>query len=145
MKAYCLIPVLSFFLSGCVLSEELSPPKDGKVVTVSVVKPADVDILPMDLIYRSKKCRDRIFTSTGAITDRDGYHLLMVPFVQDPGKNTISNKVALSGGGRCDWELSNIRFQFKYGNPNKFGASVSIPGDIVFMFDNNTPPKREWI
>lgn len=130
-------------MSGCVLSEELSPPKDGIVVPVSVVKPDDVDILPMNVIYRSKKCTDKIFTSTGAITNRDGYHLLSVPFVQDPGKNTVSNKVALSGGGACDWKLSSIRFQFKYINPKVFGDSVNknIPNDIVFMFDNNEPPR----
>ena len=78
-----LLPLLA--LSGCALSEDLSPPADGKTVKVSVVKPADVDILPMDVIYRSEKCRDKVFTSTGAITSRAGYHLLTVPFKPETG------------------------------------------------------------
>jgi len=73
-----LLPLLA--LSGCALSENLSPPPNGKTVKVAVVKPADVDILPMDVIYRSEKCRDKIFTSTGALSSRAGYHLLTVPF-----------------------------------------------------------------
>ncbi len=69
--------------------------------------------------------------------------MLTIPFIQDPGKNTVSNKVALSGGGACDWELSNIKLQFKYNNPDAFGENIkkNVPDDIVFMFDNNEPPR----
>ncbi|EAQ4906424.1 hypothetical protein FCJ48_18310 [Salmonella enterica] len=145
MKTYYYISVLPFFLSSCALSEGLSPPKDGKVVTVSVVKPVDVDILPMSVIYRSKKCTDKIFTSSGEITDQDGFNRLTVPFIQDAGKNTVSNKIALSGGGSCNWQLSNIRFQFKFSNPDKFGEGIkiNIPADIVFIFDDNDPPRGD--
>ncbi|WP_105582838.1 hypothetical protein [Cronobacter turicensis] len=48
----CLLTLLA--LSGCALSEDLSPPVDGKAVKIAVVKPVDVDILPMDVIYRSE-------------------------------------------------------------------------------------------
>ena len=113
-------------------------------MTVSVVKPADVDILPMDIIYRSKKCTDKIITSAGGLADRDGYHRLTVPFILDTGKDTVSNKVALIGGGGCDWQLSNVKFQFKLNNPEKFSANIkkNIPDDIVFMFDDSSPPPR---
>jgi hypothetical protein len=80
-------------LSGCVLSEDLSPPTDAKMVNVAVVKRAELDILPMDVIYRTEKCRDKIFTSTGAITTRPGYHLLNILFKPDAGSDTMSNKV----------------------------------------------------
>ncbi|HHG8785451.1 TPA: hypothetical protein ACPYVZ_000870 [Citrobacter sedlakii] len=136
-----LLPLLA--LSGCALSEDLSPPADGKTVKVSVVKPADVDILPMDVIYRSEKCRDKVFTSTGAITSRAGYHLLTVPFKPETGSGIVSNRVALDGGGQCEWKLSNIRFQFKFSDMTKFGADIknNIPNDIVYVFDNNPPPR----
>ena len=138
-----LLPLLA--LSGCALSEELSPPADGKTVKVSVVKPADVDILPMDVIYRSEKCRDKVFTSTGAITSRAGYHLLTVPFQPETDSDTVSNRVALDGGGECVWKLSNIRFQFKFSNMMQFGADIkrNIPTDIVFVFDRNAPPRGD--
>jgi hypothetical protein len=96
----CLLPLLA--LSSCALSEELSPPPDGKTVKIAVIKPADVDILPMDVIYRSEKCRGKIFTSTGAVSSRAGYHLLTVPFNPVKGKNIVSNNIALDGGGQCE-------------------------------------------
>ena len=138
-----LLPLLS--LSGCALSENLSPPPNGKTVKVAVVKPADVDILPMDVIYRSEKCRDKVFTSAGAISSRAGYHLLIVPFKAEPGSDTVSNSVALNGGGQCEWKLSNIRFQFKFSNMAKFGTDIkkNVPNDIVFVFDKNAPPRGD--
>jgi hypothetical protein len=141
MKVLCLLPLLA--LSGCVLSEDLSPPPDAKMVNIAVVKPAELDILPMDVIYRSEKCRDKIFTSTGSITTRPGYHLFTVPFKPDAGSDTVSNKIALDGGGQCEWKLSNIKIEFQYGSLNAFGDDVktNIPSDIVFIFDGN-PPSR---
>ena len=138
-----LLPLLS--LSGCALSNNLSPPPNGKTVKVAVVKPADVDILPMDVIYRSEKCRDKIFTSAGLITSRAGYHLLTVPFNPEKGSDIVSNNIALDGGGQCEWKLSNIRFQFKFSNMAKFGADIkkNIPNDIVFVFDENSPPRGD--
>lgn len=134
-----LLPLLT--LSSCALSENLSPPSNGKTVKVAVVKPADVDILPMNVIYRSEKCRDKIFTSAGAITSRAGYHLLTVPFNPEKGSDIVSNNISLNGGGQCEWKLSNIRFQFKFSNMAKFGADIkkNIPNDIVFVFDKNAP------
>jgi hypothetical protein len=146
MKLSNLIFVLpSFLLSGCVLSEELSPPPNGKTVKVSVIKPNNIDILPMDVIYRSEKCRDKIFTSTGAISSRDGYHLLTVPFKPGIDTHSVTNNVALDGGGQCDWKLSNIKIQFEYKNIGDFGSEVTenTPEDIVFMFDNNDPPRGD--
>ncbi len=143
VNVLCLLPLLA--LSGCVLSEDLSPPPNGQTVNVAVVKPADVDILPMDVIYRSEKCRDKIFTSTGAITSRAGYHLLTVPFKVETGSDMVSNSVALDGGGQCEWKLSNIRFQFKFSDMTKFGADIkqSVSSDIVFVFDKNAPPRGD--
>jgi hypothetical protein len=138
-----LLPLL--VLSGCALSEDLSPPTDAKMVNIAVVKPAELDILPMDVIYRSEKCRDKIFTSNGSITTRAGYHLLTVPFKPDMGSDTVSNKVALDGGGQCEWKLSNVRFQFELSNMTKFGEDIkkNIPNDIVFVFDRNAPPRGD--
>ncbi|QIT27725.1 hypothetical protein [Raoultella terrigena] len=138
-----LLPLLT--LSGCALSENLSPPSNGKTVKVAVVKPADVDILPMNVIYRSEKCREKIFTSTGVITSRAGYHLLTVPFNPGKGSDIVSNNISLDGGGQCEWKLSNIRFQFKFSNMEKFGADIkkNIPNDIVFVFDKNAPPRGD--
>ena len=137
--------LLLLALSGCVLSEDLSPPADSKTVKVSVVKPVDVDILPMDVIYRSEKCRDKIFTSTGAISSRAGYHLLTVPFKPETGSDIVSNSVALDGGGQCEWKLSNIRFQFKFSDMTKFGTDIkqNVSSDIVFVFDKNAPPRGD--
>ncbi|MEX3021794.1 hypothetical protein AB4K05_19615 [Kluyvera sp. STS39-E] len=138
-----LLPLLS--LSGCALSENFTPPPNGKTVKVAVVKPVDVDILPMDVIYRSEKCRDKIFTSTGAITSRAGYHLLTVSFNPEKGSDIVSNNIFLDGGGQYEWRLSNIRFQFKFSNMEKFGADIkkNVPNDIVFVFDKNDPPRGD--
>ncbi|CAI1881003.1 MULTISPECIES: hypothetical protein [Serratia] len=139
----CLLPLLT--LSGCALSEDLSPPPDGQAVKISVVKPIDIDILPMKIIYRSEKCRDKIFTSTGALSSRAGYHLLTVPFKPGTGNDTVSNSIALDGGGQCEWKLSNIRFQFKFSDMLKFGMDIkqSVSSDIVFVFDRNAPPRGD--
>ncbi|WP_380177464.1 hypothetical protein [Kalamiella sp. sgz302252] len=130
-------------LSSCALSEDFSPPPDGKTVKVAVVRPVDIDILPMDIIYRSEKCRDKIFTSAGAISSRAGYHLLTVPFKPEAGSDIVSNSVALDGGGRCEWKISNIKLEFEYSYMKKFGSYIqrNIPSDVVFIFDNNAPPR----
>ncbi|WP_455864771.1 hypothetical protein [Pantoea agglomerans] len=143
VNVLCLLPLL--VLSSCALSEDLSPPPDGKTVKIAVVKPTDIDILPMDVIYRSEKCRDKVFTSTGAMTSRAGYHLLTVPFNPEKGNNIVSNNIALDGGGKCGWTLSNIRFQFKFKDMTKFGADIkkNISNDIVFVFDKNAPPRGD--
>ena len=140
-KVLYLLPLLA--LNSCVLSKNISPSPDGRTVKVAVVKPADIDILPMDVIYRSEICRDKVFTSTGAITSRAGYHLLTIPFKPEPGSGIVSNSVALDGGGQCEWKLSNIRFQFKFSDMTKFGTDIkyNIPSDIVYAFDNNSPPR----
>ncbi|ELY4299723.1 hypothetical protein SMZ33_000268 [Cronobacter turicensis] len=139
----CLLTLLA--LSGCALSEDLSPPVDGKAVKIAVVKPVDVDILPMDVIYRSEKCRDKVFTSTGAITTRAGYHRLTISFYPEKGSEIVSNRVALDGGGQCEWKLSNIKFDFQFHDMKKFGEQVkkNIPDDIVFIFDGNAPPRGD--
>ncbi|MTH48861.1 hypothetical protein [Intestinirhabdus alba] len=141
IKIFCLLPLLA--LSSCTVNQKLTPPQDGKRVKVAVVKPADVDILPMKVIYRSERCRDKILTSTGAISSRDGYHLLTVPFKPEAGSNVVSNAVAFDGGGWCGWKLSNIRFQFKFHDMTAFGQDIkkNIPNDIVFVFDKNSPPR----
>ncbi|MTH48880.1 hypothetical protein [Intestinirhabdus alba] len=138
-----LLPLLT--LTGCAVSQKLSPPQDGKRVKVAVVKPADVDILPMNVIYRSERCRDKILTSTGAISSRDGYHLLTVPFKPEAGSNVVSNAVAFDGGGQCGWKLSNIRFQFQFHDMTAFGQDIkkNIPNDIVFVFDEHAPPRGD--
>lgn len=138
-----LVPLLA--LSGCALSEDFSPPANGKTVKIAVVKPSNVDILPMDVIYRSEKCRDKIFTSTGAISSRAGYHLLTVPFKPETGSGTVSNNVVLDGGGQCEWKLSNIKFDFQYHDMKFFGGNVkkNIPSDVVFVFDDNAPPRGD--
>lgn len=82
-------------LGGCALSENLSPPPNGKSVNISVVKPVDVDILPMDLIHLSDKFRDAISISMGAISSRTGYHLLTVPSNSEKGIDRVSNSIAL--------------------------------------------------
>ena len=135
--------LLLFSLSSCALSEGFSPPPDGKTVKVAVVKPADIDILPMDIIYRSEKCRDKILTSAGAISSRAGYHLLTVPFKPEAGSDIVSNSVALDGGGQCQWKISNIRFQFQFSDMKKFGVDIkeNIPNDVVFVFDKNAPSR----
>ncbi|WP_380177461.1 hypothetical protein [Kalamiella sp. sgz302252] len=137
--------LLLFSLSSCALSEDFSPPPDGKTVKVAVVKPADIDILPMDVIYRSEKCRDKIFTSAGAISSRAGYHLLTVPFKPEAGSDIVSNSVALDGGGYCEWKISNFIFSFEYQDKTIFGANVkeNTSKDIVFMFDDNAPPRGD--
>jgi len=143
LNILCLMPLL--ILSGCTRGEELSPPTNGETVKISVVKPVDVDILPMGIIYRSEKCRDKIFTSSGGITTRAGYHLLTVPFYKETGSYRVSSSIAIDGGGRCEWKLSNIKFDFKYHNMKHFGGSVknNIPADIVFVFDKNAPPRGD--
>ena len=142
-KVLYLLPLLA--LNSCVLSKNISPSPDGRTVKVAVVKPADVDILPMDVIYRSEKCRDKIFTSTGAITSRAGYHLLTVPFNPEKSSDIVSNNIALNGGGQCEWKLSNIRFQFKFSDMTKFGTDIknNISNDIVFVFDKNSPSRGD--
>jgi hypothetical protein len=122
VKAINLLSLL--LLTGCAVSQKLSPPQDGKHVKVAVVKPADVDILPMKVIYRSERCRDKILTSTGAISSRDGYHLLTVPFKPEADSNVVSNAVAFDGGGQCGWKLSNIRFQFQFHDMTAFGQDI---------------------
>lgn len=127
-----------FFIIGCEKDESLSPPKDSKFVEVNVKSVAEINVQPVNIMYRSNICLIVRHDSKGKEYKEDGYNS-----VQQNVKNTglFSNvSIPIDGGGDCNWKLSNVTVELNY-DKNKFDKKInkSIKNSIILVFDNNLP------
>ncbi|MGX5108235.1 hypothetical protein ACWKYD_05435 [Enterobacter cloacae] len=108
-----LLPLLALLpLSGCASRPErtLNPPDSSEWVTITVKLPPDTKVIPMDVLYRSDKCQQKDYdpTTESHIRDIRGFNPRqadMTPL----GGGVWQARIALDGGGKCEWKLSAFR------------------------------------
>ncbi|MDN0122370.1 hypothetical protein QVN60_03980 [Yersinia aleksiciae] len=126
-------------LSGCASRPDytLNPPASSEWVTVTVKLPSEMEVLPLDVLYRSDKCQREVYDEkTESHTSRDrgvNPHLITL---QNSG-DIRQARVALEGGGKCEWKLSGIRVGLQLARtlPLVTGKNI-ISTNYVFDFDN---------
>jgi hypothetical protein len=64
--------------------------------------------------------------------------------IQQGQSDVYEAKLAINGGGRCQWQLSNVTFGVTYANTAHFGENVKAGpgGGVIVMFDQHLPQQR---
>ena len=137
-----LFPAIALLpLSGCASRPDftINPPASTEWVTVAVKLPPETEVIPMDVLYRSETCRKEVYDNTteSHVTAVRGLNPKLVT-LQPQGNGDIRQaRVAVDGGGRCEWKLSAIRvdIQLKGDDPLASGKHI-LPTSYVFGFDD---------
>jgi hypothetical protein len=139
---FFVLTVMTFNLSGCGQDYNLSPPADSEQITVTVRVPSELKAKIMQVVYRSTLCTFTDYTASGKPYRRDEYHRIDIQPVSS-GDDLYVAKLAISGGGACQWRLSNVTFGVTYANPEQFGDDVDsgAGGGVVVVFDHNNSPR----
>jgi hypothetical protein len=97
--------------------------------------PDGVTLLPAELLYRSEKCKTVRYNSSNEPHDIPGYNDFEQQFSQQGSSNIWQQRVAIEGGGSCQWYLSSLRvsFQLSTNNPLAKGKEV-IATNYIFDF-----------
>ncbi|CNI76699.1 Uncharacterised protein [Yersinia pekkanenii] len=128
-------------LSGCASRPDytLNPPASSEWVTVTVKLPPQTEVTPMDVLYRSDKCQREVYdekTESHVSMDR-GKNPQVISMIRQGGSDIWQNRIALDGGGMCEWKLSAIRVDIQpvKNIPLTSGKNI-IPASYVFGFDD---------
>ncbi|WP_248161755.1 hypothetical protein [Pseudomonas sp. W15Feb34] len=121
--------VLLVSVSGCAQNTTLSPPPGGEQVSITVKVPPNLAADPMRVMYRSEKCPIKRSGPDWSSYEEDGYLSTTVQPQQQGQSDVYEVKLAINGGSRCQWQLSNVTFGVTYANTTHFGPDVKAsPG-----------------
>lgn len=128
-------------LSSCTSQPDytLNSPASSEWVTVLVKLPPETEVVPIDVLYRSEKCQREVYdekTESHISMDR-AKNPRLVRMIQQGRSNIWKSRIALNGGGKCEWKLSAIRIDIQpvKNVPMVAGKSI-IPTSYVFGFDD---------
>ncbi|MEW6484441.1 MAG: hypothetical protein AB1423_07340 [Pseudomonadota bacterium] len=123
-------------LSGCDNRPDktLSPPADAKWVDVTFRVPEGITLQPAGLLYRSLQCKSVRYNSSNEPHDIPGYNDIERPFGASDGDNIRRLRVAVDGGGPCQWQLNSLKVSFRIADdvPLVKGKEVI---DTSYIFD----------
>ncbi|WP_248162731.1 hypothetical protein [Pseudomonas sp. W15Feb34] len=136
--------LLLLTLTACAQNKTLSPPQDGEEVSITVKVPPNLAAEPMRVMYRSEKCPIKRSGVDWSSYEEDGYLSTTVQPQQQGQSDIYEAKLAINGGGRCQWQLSNVTFGVTYANTAHFGENVKAGpgGGVIVMFDQHLPQQR---
>lgn len=102
-------------LSGCDNRPDktLFPPADAKWVDVTFRVPEGITLQPAELLYRSEQCKSVRYNSSNEPHDIPGYNDTERPFGAPDGDNIRRLRVAVDGGGSCQWQLNSLKVSFR--------------------------------
>lgn len=137
-----LLPFLALLpLSGCASRPDytLNPPASTKWVTVAVKLPAETEVLPLDVLYRSEACRRKVYdqsTESHVSTER-GLNPKQIDLSPTDGNGIRQLRIALDGGTKCGWTLSGIRVGIQLAKTSALvQGKDNIAANYVFDFDD---------
>lgn len=123
-------------LSGCDNHPDktLSPPAGAKWVDVTFRVPEGITLQPAELLYRSAQCKSVRYNSSNEPHDIPGYNDTERPFGAPEGDNIRRLRVAVDGGGPCQWQLNSLMVSFRIADdiPLVKGKKVI---DTSYIFD----------
>jgi len=134
-KAILFVSVATLF-SGCDNRPDktLSPPAGAKWVEVTFRVPEGITLQPAGLLYRSEQCKSVRYNSSNEPHDIPGYNDIERPFGAPDGNNIRRLRVAVDGGGLCQWQLNSLKVSFRIADnvPLVKGKEVI---DTSYIFD----------
>lgn len=134
------------FIVVCLTScddDSVSPPKNTKWLTVSIKIPSETVSTPIHAVYRSSTCLRKNFNSNMDSYKIDGYNYVDIHPLKVNETNIYEGKVAISGGGKCQWSLSNVTFGFQYEEKNSYNTHLIEPAIITLVLDKYIPQQSD--
>jgi len=127
-------------LQGCAQNQSFLPPTDGEHLHFTATIPQELVSSPIYAVYRSEICRKENRTSNMEAYTVPGYHREQYPLAMI-ASNQVEANIPESGGGKCDWKLSNFVFKVTLKDPSKIDPLISdnLGKEITFVLDNNAP------
>ncbi|MEJ5112075.1 hypothetical protein [Erwinia billingiae] len=108
----------AFFVSACCSSvnRTLSPPTDTNWVNVAVKNPSPyTKPFPLEVRFISHNClKKRVSGFDGSLITEPSYNGLKVPLQQQGISDIWLAKVAMTGGGSCEWTISALTLGIEY-------------------------------
>ena len=142
MKSSNLITLLALLLplSGCAGRPDytLNPSASTEWVTVTVRLPPQTEVTPMDVLYRSEKCQREVYDPTieSHRSMERGKNPQVLSLMQQNNSAIWQSRIALDGGGKCEWQLSTIRVDIQPVSTLSLAEGKNIiPTSYVFGFD----------
>ena len=142
MKSSNLITLLALLLplSGCAGRPDytLNPSASTEWVTVTVRLPPQTEVTPMDVLYRSEKCQREVYDPTieSHRSMERGNNPRVLSLMQQNNSAIWQSRIALDGGGKCEWQLSTIRVDIQPVSTLSLAEGKNIiPTSYVFGFD----------
>lgn len=133
-------------LSGCYsltskIDTTFSPPENGRTVKISVDVPDMAELSPMKVMYRSNLCRKTYNNNEVPKYTVPGFNSEIIALEKRENSSLYSTEIPYRGGGKCDWQLSNVTLRLTLKNNNSFTKDiVDIVGTgVIIIFDNNQP------
>lgn len=120
-------------LSSCARATDktLSPPSDTQWVNVEVQNPSPyTKPFPLEVRYISHKCmKKRISGVDGSVITEPSYNVIKIP-VQQGDNDLWKAKIAMTGGGSCNWTLSAFNLGIEYIDATHLGKDL-VTGTAV--------------
>lgn len=123
-------------LSGCDNrpAKTLSPPAGAKWVDVTFRVPQGITLQPAELLYRSARCKSVRYNSSDEPHDIPGYNDIERPFGAPDGDNIRRLRVAVDGGGPCQWQLNSLKVSFRIADDAPLVRGKEVI-DTSYIFD----------
>ena len=138
------LSLLLFSSAGCstnqTVNKTLSPPADTKWVNFEVKNPSQyTKPFPLEVRYISYECKKkRVCGFDGSVINEPSYNVIRIPMNRSNG-DIWEAKVAMTGGGSCQWALSAVTLGIEYIDATHLGKDL-VPGTAVgvsLAFDND--------
>lgn len=132
------------FMSGCTgtMNKTLSPPEDTKWVKVEIRNPSPyTKPFPLEILYISDICKRKLVSMRdGKHYEKSGYNLIKTPLNKHYDSDVWSAKVAINGGGKCNWMLSELNLGIKYIDVKHLGDNLVLGTSVgmTVAFGNNS-------
>ncbi|MEI2264452.1 hypothetical protein [Erwinia sp. CGal63] len=89
---------------------------------------------PAELLYRSVRCKAVSYNSSNEPYDVPGYNNVEQPFSSQQGSDLRQLRVAVDGGGSCQWQLKSLRVSFRIAADNPLAKGEEVI-NTSYIFD----------
>ena len=137
-------------LSSCASATDktLSPSSDTQWVNVEIKNPSPyTKPFPLEVRYISHKClKKRISGVDGSVITEPSYNVIKIPLQHRDNDDLWKAKIAMTGGGSCNWTLSALTLGIEYTDATHLGKDL-VPGTAVgasIAFDDDASRNGEF-
>ena len=128
-------------MSGCASRPDytLNPPVTTEWLTVAVKLPPDTEVLPLDILYRSKTCTRKVYdqSTESHVSKERGLNPMQMELSPADYHDVRMVRIALDGGTTCGWTLSGVRVGIQLAETSALAKGKdTTPANYVFDFDD---------